>query len=110
MGMGASFPEQCVSILRMANAALSRHDKTSFIAICYKSLRFEGASANMRREYGSRGSGSRQDALLTEEAVGPRASDEDLDILAAYRKPKNKGWGRKRRMVLEKSGGRAKGG
>ena len=39
----------------------------------------------MRRLFGSRGSGSRQDALLTEEAVGPRVSDKDLDILAARR-------------------------
>ena len=42
----------------------------------------------MRRLFGSRGSGSRQDGLLTEDAVESRATDEDWGVLAAYRKAK----------------------
>ena len=51
------------------------------------------AKANMRRFFGSRGSGCRQDALLTEETVEPRGSDEELDALAAYRRAKKQGAG-----------------
>ena len=99
MEMGAGSPEQFVSILRMGDAALSRHEKTLVMASCRKSLRFKDASANMRRLLGSRGSESRQDALLSEEAAEPHASDEDMDILAAHRKAK------KTRGDGEKEGG-----
>ena len=40
-----------------------------------------------------RGSGSRQDALFTEETLEPRGSDEDLGVLAPYRKAVNRGRG-----------------
>ena len=79
MKIGAGFPERFVSLLRMDDAALSRHEKSSIMASCRKNLRF-----------GSRGSGSRQDALHTEEAVEPHVSNEDLDVPAAYRKAKRK--------------------
>ena len=88
MGMGADVPGQFASILRLDNAAPPRHEKSLVRASCHKSLKFEDASANMQRLFGSRGSGRRQDDLLTEEAVEPRVSDEDLDVLAAYGKAK----------------------
>ena len=62
------------------------------MASCQKSRQLEAASANMRRLFGPRGSGSRQDALLTEEAAESHVSDEDLDISAAYEEgPPKKG-------------------
>ena len=91
--MRTGFPEQFVSISRLRNAALSRREKSRIMAGCRKSLKFEDASANLRRLFGSRGSGSRQGALFAEETVEPRASDEVLGILAAYRKAKEKGGG-----------------
>ena len=78
--MGAGFPEQFIPISCMGNAALFRHGKSLVIASCRKSLRFEDASAKTPRLFGSRGGGSRQDALITEEAVEPHASDGDLDV------------------------------
>ena len=63
--MGAGAPEQFASILRVDNTALSRQEKSLVLASCHKSLRFDDASASMRRLFGSRGSGGRQDALLT---------------------------------------------
>ena len=69
MEMGAGFPGQFVSILRMDNAALSRREKSLVMASCHDSLRFEGASASTRELFGSRGGGRRQGALLVEEAV-----------------------------------------
>ena len=63
-----------------------------------KSLRFEDVSANTRRLFGSPGGGSRQDALLSEETAEPNAGDEDLDVLAAYRKEKKQGAGEKKKQ------------
>ena len=97
MEIGAGFPEQCASISRKNIAALSRHEKSLVMASCHRSLRFEDASANIRRPSGSRGSGSRQDALLTEEEADPHASEEDLDILMAYRKAEKQGAGKKKK-------------
>ena len=106
MAMGAGSPEQFISILRMDDAALSRQEKPLVMASCHKSLRFEDASANMPRLFGLRGGGSRQDALLTEEAAESPLSDTDLDVLAAYRKAnKNRGRARKRRKVLRNGAG-----
>ena len=68
-------------------------------------LRFEDASANMRRLFGSRGGDSRRDALLTEEAAEPHANGGDLDVLAAYRKPKKQGAGKKKKDGPHKRGG-----
>ena len=96
MEMGTGYPERFVSTLRMENAALSRHEQSLVMAICRRSLRFEDASANMRRLFGSRGGGSRQDDLFSGEAAEPRASDGHLDVLAAYRKAKKQGAGRKK--------------
>ena len=110
MDAGAGFPEQFAPILRMRNAELSRYGKPLFLASCREGLKFEDASANMRRLFGSRGGGSRQDALSTAEAVEPRASDEDLDASAAYRKAKKLGAGKKKKDALPKSGGGKVGG
>ena len=70
------------------------------MASCHKSLKFEDASANKRRLFGSRGSGIRQDALFAKETAGPRESDEDLGISATYSKTKNSVWGRRKRRAL----------
>ena len=75
MEMGAGFPGQFVSILRTGNAALPRHEKSFVMPICRKSLRFEDASENTRRLFGSRGSGSRRIALFAEEAAESRADE-----------------------------------
>ena len=110
MEMGAGFPEQFASKLNMDNAALSRHEKSLVMASCHESLRPEDASANMRRLFGSRGSGSRQDALLTEEAAESCASDEDLDVLAANGKVEKREVGQKKKGgAPKKGGGRARG-
>ena len=65
----------------------------------------------MRRLFGSRGSGSREDALLTEEAVESRARDGNLDSLVAYRKAKKQRVGKKKKEgAPEKGGDKVKGG
>ena len=92
--MGAGFPGQFVSILRMDDAALSRHEELLVMASCRECLKFEDVSANMRRLFGSRGGGSRQDALSAEVTAESLGSDEDLDILAAYRKANKQGAGK----------------
>ena len=97
MVMGADFPGQFIAIFRMDNAALSRQEKSSVMAIYHKRLRFEGALANIHRLSGSRGGGSRLDAPLREEAAESHASDEDLDALAAYRMAKKQGAGKEKK-------------
>ena len=67
------------------------------MASCHKSLKFEDASAKMRRLLGLRGSGSRKDALPAEEAAESRVSDEDLDISAAYREARKQVLGKDER-------------
>ena len=66
MEMGAGFPDQFVSILRVNNDALSYRQKSLAIASCHKSLKFEDASANLRGLFGPRGNGSRPDDLPVE--------------------------------------------
>ena len=105
MEMGAGFPDQFISIACMDNALLSRCEQSLDTASCRNSLRFEGASATMRGLFGSRGGGSRKDALITEDAMKSHASDEGLGVLAAYRKAKNKGRERKRRSAPPNAGG-----
>ena len=64
----------------------------------------------MRRLFGSRGIGSRQGDLLSEEAAERRASDEDMDFLAAYGKAEKQGARRKKKECPRKrSWGEAKG-
>ena len=52
MEMGAGPPERLASILHMGSAASSRNEKSSVMASSHKCLRFEDASANMRRLIG----------------------------------------------------------
>ena len=58
----------------------------------------------MRSLRGPRGSGSRRDALRTEEAAEYRESDEDLDISPASRTAKKLGAGRKKKEGPPKKG------
>ena len=58
----------------------------------------------MRRLFGSRGSGSRQHALIPEEAAEPHVSDEVLDNLAANRKAKKQRVGKKKKEGPPKKG------
>ena len=51
-------------------------EKSLTMASTRKSLEFEEVAANTRRFFGSRGGGSRQDVLTTEEADGPLGSDK----------------------------------
>ena len=76
METGEGFPEQSAPKLRMNNALLPRQEKSLVMASNHKSLKFEEVAANMRRLFGSRGGGSRQDVLTTEEADGPLGSDK----------------------------------
>ena len=59
----------------------------------------------MRRLFGQRGEGGRQDALSTDEAVGPLESDEDFDASAAYKKAKKQGAGEKEKDGFPDRGG-----
>ena len=102
VGMGAGYPDQIASILRMDNAALSRQEKSLLMAICHTSLWFADASANMRRLFVSRGIERRQDAMISRKAVEPRVSDEDLEAPAAYGGAKCGGRGRRRKRVPQK--------
>ena len=91
MGMGDGFPGKFISILRAGNAGLPRRGKSLVMASSHKSLKFDGAAANMRRLFGSRGWSRRQDVLVAEEAVGYSGSDEDLDACEANKKAKEHG-------------------
>ena len=111
MEMGAGFPGQLASMLRLDAAAQSLHEKSSIMASCHISLRFDDASADLRTLLGSRESGSRKDALLSEEAAEPHTGDEDWDVLAAYRKAKKQGAEKKRKAAPPIwGGGKVKGG
>ena len=87
--MGAGFPERFVSILRMSYAGVPRQEKSLVMASSHKSLKFEDASANMRRLFGSRGVKGRHDVLLAVEADGP------LEACMANRKAKQNGASKK---------------
>ena len=104
MEAGAGLPGQVLAILRVRNAGLSSREKSLVLASCRKCLKFEEASANMRRFFWSRGGGSQQDALFTGEAADSHASDEDLDALAAYRGEK-RGASKKKKDGSPKRGG-----
>ena len=86
MEMGAGFPEQLISTLRMNNVGLTRRGKSLMMASCQKSLKFEKVAANTRRLFGSRGNGGLQAVLITEEAVEPCEGDGDKDTCVAYKK------------------------
>ena len=51
----SGFPEQCVSVLRMQNAGLSRQEKSLASGSSHKYLEFADVAANMRRLFGCRG-------------------------------------------------------
>ena len=94
---GSGFPDQAASTLRLSNAGLPCHEKSFIFASRRRSLQLQDVLAATRRLFGLRGGGSRQDALSTEEAAEPRASDEDSDASAAWSKRKKGGRVRKRR-------------
>ena len=71
METGAGYPKQVASLLRMHNAGLPRQEKSPAMASSRRNLRFAEAAANMRRLFGSRGGGGRQEAWIPEEANGP---------------------------------------
>ena len=75
MEMGAKFPEWFISKVRTSSAELPLKEKSPVMASCRKGLKFDVAAVNARRLFGSRGSGGRQDVLITEEAIEPLASD-----------------------------------
>ena len=51
-----------------------------------KSVKLVEAAAHMRRLFGSRGGGSRQDVPITEEADGPLGSDKDQEARETSKK------------------------
>ena len=59
----------------------------------------------MRRLFGSRGSGGRQDALIPEKAVEPAESSEDEDACVAYEKAKKHGANKKKKDGSPKRSG-----
>ena len=63
----------------MNNAGLPKQEKSLIMASSLKRLRFEDASANMRRVFGSCGGGGGQDVLLTEWTVKAEESDGDVE-------------------------------
>ena len=111
MEMGARFPEQRAPILRMNHAGLFRQEQSLVTASCHKSLKFEDVAANAQRLCGSCGGGGRQDALFTEEAAGSLEIDKDLEALAACKKVKKRGVGKKKKDGHPtRVGGKVKGG
>ena len=105
MEMGAGFPGHFVSILRANNAGSPRQGKALVMASSRTGLKFEEASAHMRRLSGSRGDKGRQDVLFTEEASGPPESDENLEAWTAYWAAKENGVGKKRQDGVPRRGG-----
>ena len=97
MGMGAGFPEQAVSILRMQTAGPSRQEKSPAPASGHESLRFVDVAANLRRLFGSCGDMDRQDVMVTEEADGSSGGDKEKAACATYRKAKKQGVGQRKR-------------
>ena len=65
---------------------------------------FVEAAANMRRLFGSRGEGSRQDVLIAEEADGPLVRDKEQEACAPNKQAKEQGAGQKRNDGLPRSG------
>ena len=81
----------------MNNAGLSRQGESTAMASYRKSLKFDEVAADMRRLFGSRGSGGRQDLSSTEEAVEPLERDEDQDARAAYKRAKKQCAGKQKK-------------
>ena len=104
MEMSMGFPEQFVSISTVNNAGLPRQVKSLVMASSQKRLKFEGASAHMRRLFGSRGDRGRQDGVLTGEGNGSQGGDEDLEAWVAYRKAKERGAGKKKQNSTPRRG------
>ena len=69
--MGAGFPEHCISVLRRYHAVRPGRGTTLVMASSRRSLMLHEVAANVRRLFGSRGGGGRQDVLITEEAFRP---------------------------------------
>ena len=105
METGAGFPEQFASLLRTHNAGLPRQEKSPMMAGNRRSPMFEEVAANVRRLFGSRGGGSRNSAMVTEEANGPLESDKDPEACASYKKSKKRGASQKRKDGFPNSGG-----
>ena len=90
METGAGFPDHSISILRMRNAGLPRQEKSRVTASSHKCLKFEGAAASTRRVLGSRGGSGRQNALVSEEALGHSERSDDLEA-RGVQKSENEG-------------------
>ena len=94
----------------MNYAGLPRREKSLVAASIRDRLKFEEVSANMRQLFGSRGDKVRRDVLLTEEAMAPRESDEDLEVWLAHRKANKKGVsGNKKNGAPKRSAGKVRG-
>ena len=104
MEMGAKFPEWFISKVRTSSAELPLKEKSPVMASCRKGLKFDAAAVNAGRLFGSRGSGGRQDVLITEEAIEPLASDGGQDARAAYKKAQKKGVGKKKKDGVPRRG------
>ena len=93
----------------MKNAGLPRQAKSLVTASCHTSLRFDEVAANVRRSFGSRGGGVRQDVLITEDAVKSFERVEDQDACVAYEEAKEQRVGKKKKDSAPKRGGQSEG-
>ena len=77
MLMGSGLPGGFVPSAGMRNAALTKNEKTLVLASLQDTLAFPEVSAQMRRVFGPRGYGSRQDVLESAE-MGTVSEEEDF--------------------------------
>ena len=76
---------------------LPRQEKSPVLASRHKGLKFAEVAANKRRLFVLRGGGGRRYVLITEEADGPLACDEDQGACVTYKKAKDHGVGQKKK-------------
>ena len=83
--VGAGFPGEFASVLRMQDAALANDEQTSALANLGNTLAFPQAAAQMRRPFGPCGYQSRQDVLVAQD-LDTASEEEDFEAWMAYGK------------------------
>ena len=78
MLIGAAFPDEFVSVLRMQNAALAENGKTMVLVSLGNTLAPPHASAQMRRLLGYRGHASQLDVSVAQH-MDTASAEEDFE-------------------------------
>ena len=106
MQIGGGFPEACVPVLCMQQAALSRHEKSLASASRQKSLALTEVAMTMRRLSGRCRCAARQDVLAVADVYESFGSEKrkEARARAAYKTAKKPGLGQEKGDWVPKKG------